>query len=1057
MPLVSGNIPNFINGVSQQAPSLRLESQGAEQINGLSDVVGGLTKRPPTQQKNKLKTTDPLGSTYLSAVDIAKAYIHTYQRSATEQYTVFVVPSATTPKIYTYDVDGNLRYESGVASWDAAGTQINTNTDDTSYLITADGLANFDTTSIADRTYLVNKSVTVAQDTITIDPPARPYEGLVFLKQGDYEREHRVLLTATDGSEDDHTILYTSGNDTLATNAATGTIVGGMRADAESGAIGARQIFETKTSSVNRTTDKIFTVDPSVYPTAGDTLQITVGGGTISSSDYTLLGTNQIRIDSDNLFYIYRRGKSLSTRRRRVEFTNLTTSSAFTDVYSIYPTTYTNEPMFVVSTNDRDFAMQVTDDSGGQFLRGFKDTAKSFTDLPNQAPAGFTLRVIGDNNKDEDDFYVKFEGDLGSGTWEETAQAGGLHFWDATTMPHSLAQAGDLSFGFAPLEWSSRKAGDDLTNPFPSILDNKINAVFFHRNRLGLLSGENIIFSEAGEYENFFRTTVRTLLDADPIDVAVSQAEVADLRAAIPFQEDLIIFSELNQFTLSSDTLLTALDITLTLSASYRNNLTANPTLAGDSLFFAETNGEYSGIRDYRVSGDAKLVSAPSVTDHVPEYVEGKVLQMTATANEDILLIRTDKDLKTVYVYSWYDQGQERLQSAWSKWVFDQDVANVYINNTGIYVTFASGSLEFLELTPPSASKFIQDAFLKTPVVLTDQWYIEDNNPASAFGYILDERGAGVNLSTNVDYGSVNNTVFSSTSDHIKYIFVRKYEYYSFGVLQSTTAHVHVLTNGVANPYRSVTINGLELLTENSVALGTTENQWEITGAQSDTLFPTVGVNEPVTFKYITEAKELPDRLFSPLLDHRVDLTSAITTTSGITDAMDVTTATQFISHRGELLGVGTSALQDVVDHLALTHLEDGVEVDNYAFAGEPYLFSYTLSKRTHKEADGKPTQLSRFQLGSISFLTSDTAEYTVTVESTGRDPVTAKYTPRYIGKENNIIGLASIPEEDVYKVGLQSQAKETAITISNDSHLPCTFQSAEWEGYITLRAQRIQ
>ena len=54
MPLVSGSIPNLINGVSQQPPSLRLKTQGEEQLNGLSSVVKGLTKRPCTAYKHGL-------------------------------------------------------------------------------------------------------------------------------------------------------------------------------------------------------------------------------------------------------------------------------------------------------------------------------------------------------------------------------------------------------------------------------------------------------------------------------------------------------------------------------------------------------------------------------------------------------------------------------------------------------------------------------------------------------------------------------------------------------------------------------------------------------------------------------------------------------------------------------------------------------------------------------------------------------------------------------------------------------------------------------------------
>ena len=54
MGLVSKSIPNLINGVSQQPPALRLDSQGEVQENGLSDVVDGLKKRPPSKFLKKL-------------------------------------------------------------------------------------------------------------------------------------------------------------------------------------------------------------------------------------------------------------------------------------------------------------------------------------------------------------------------------------------------------------------------------------------------------------------------------------------------------------------------------------------------------------------------------------------------------------------------------------------------------------------------------------------------------------------------------------------------------------------------------------------------------------------------------------------------------------------------------------------------------------------------------------------------------------------------------------------------------------------------------------------
>ena len=171
MGLVSKSIPNFINGVSQQPPSLRLESQGEVQENGLSDVVDGLKKRPPSkfikQFVKKTTTQDSaiVGDSNTAPLDVTNCYIHTYKRSETEQYTVVIEPHATEPTVYVYDINGNLNYQSKQASWDWTSGScvfVQNNNDDTSYLqnVTKD---DFVSTSVSDATFVVNKKKVVAK------------------------------------------------------------------------------------------------------------------------------------------------------------------------------------------------------------------------------------------------------------------------------------------------------------------------------------------------------------------------------------------------------------------------------------------------------------------------------------------------------------------------------------------------------------------------------------------------------------------------------------------------------------------------------------------------------------------------------------------------------------------------------------------------------------------------------------------------------------------------------------------------------------------------------
>ena len=271
-------------------------------------------------------------------------------------------------------------------------------------------------------------------------------------------------------------------------------------------------------------------------------------------------------------------------------------------------------------------------------------------------------------------------------------------------MPHTLRQdpdqIGSLRFSFNTGEWDDRVAGDEDTNPAPSFVGQSINDIFFHRNRLGIIAGENVIFSEASGYFNFFRTTVRSLLDSAPIDVAVSQNEVSILKAAIPVQDNLLLFSELNQFTLSAAQLLTPTEVTIDQSTKFECDLETTPVGAGNSVFFATKAGGFAGIREYYTNNETEINDATLITSHIPQYLEGNVRKMAASSNENILVCLTNGNKREAYIYNWYDQSNERLQSAWSKWKFAKEIEEVSFNNATLYLVFNDGSFESLDLAP---------------------------------------------------------------------------------------------------------------------------------------------------------------------------------------------------------------------------------------------------------------------------------------------------------------------------------------------------------------------
>lgn len=596
MTLISTSIPNLINGVSQQPPSIRLVTQAEKQENGLSSVVDGLTKRPPTEHRGFFLT----GLTSQQQSDFSKAFIHPIRNSDNSLHFLTIQKDGTT------------------TITDSAGTVKTLTNNGTNYL---SGLTNPSTeltaTTVADFTFLVNKTRTVAKTSAT--SPVRNPEALVHVAKADY------MVT--------YTLNITKGGTTYTRAITTMASV----QDSTAASTNAEQSIQTDRIASNLR-----------YNTATEsTYYGTTAGATIPGLSFALYG---------NVIHIF--GNSSSD----------------------------------------DFTLEVSDSRGGEHLRAFKGETPDFKKLPTQSPEDFVILVSGDNQKGQDDYFVKFSTDEtnGNSVWKETIKGGLDITLDPATMPHTLTYNGS-AYTLGTRTYDNRLVGDDGTNPFPSFLGKTINDVFFHRNRLGFLADENVIFSEAGEYFNFFSKTVLVLVDSAPIDVAVSNNQVSILRHAVPFNESLILFSDFSQFRLSAEQLLTPETVSIDVTTRFEASLEAKPKGAGKFIYFPTKKGSFSGVREYYVNVDTETNDATEITAHIPSYIAGTVKSMAASSNEDMLLLITDDNPKVVYPYKFFYQDNKKLQSAWSQWKFSGDVRFIEYDQSDIFFVVQYGASIALE------------------------------------------------------------------------------------------------------------------------------------------------------------------------------------------------------------------------------------------------------------------------------------------------------------------------------------------------------------------------
>ena len=375
-------------------------------------------------------------------------------------------------------------------------------------------------------------------------------------------------------------------------------------------------------------------------------------------------------------------------------------------------TTWTSGVAYSIGT---DFSVRTTDGLGDAGLTAIYKEVKSITDLPAKCFNKFRVKVIGSTNTAQDDYYVIFKTKdnnyFGEGSWietvgwEEDTSTGlskGIELaLKRDTLPLQLKPTDDTfdNWTLSTAEWTPRIAGDNLSNPAPSFVGSEIKDIFFFKNRLGFLTQHNIIFSEADEYFNFWRSTALSLLDSAPIDVGISHTKVVELKHAIPFQEKLLLFSDSTQFVLTGNQLLTPRTVSITPTTEYDSSETITPLALNNYLYFNFKRNNSSGFMEYYIDNDNNIFDAVEITAQIPTYIPSTIELMAGCGVEN-LLVTVSSDRTTLFVYKFFWQNKEKIQSAWQKFTFTRSIVSFHFINSDLYIITKDSSNTFLEKLP---------------------------------------------------------------------------------------------------------------------------------------------------------------------------------------------------------------------------------------------------------------------------------------------------------------------------------------------------------------------
>ena len=741
MASITQTIPNYIAGISQQPEELMLPGQVTELVNGLPDITDGLVKRSGTKFLNNLTGSTSDGAWFSYYRDESEGvYIGQVATTGTlsiwqvnSDGTVSTVSVTNNATSYFAHTAGNLKFSTAndytfVTNTDKTVSMLSGANDlspsrnkEFEYFINLKQLVhgrayNFEInrgtspSKITEKT-AISLRVQAVQDLRSSDPNDNDYRQ-VSLDNGDGTYSNRWFKFGYESDDPDARFVASQ---TFIVPAEEYETASTKNFD------GRNLAFRlTTTAQVNvKSTSGTINAGNDYQAVYNTTVELHHGGHGWAKDDFVFVDMQGVGVDESQKYKVTVTDIATRSVHQEARFRPSPTSfEAATpiDAESIL-SQITDPNSFIRPGSSTDITL-VTEVIGDGIYLGsdqqfnvttsepdlWNITGKTVvnpTQLHNQCKDGFIVKVINSERSDEDSYYLRFNGDNnrdGIGVWEETMKPGVKISFDASTLPHTIVRNADGSFTADVFKiddevaWKSRAVGDKHTNPKPSFLNKKLSQTIFHRNRLGFLSGGNITLSQAGDLGNFFHDSALVVSPNDVIDIAASSTVPVNFSSAIEVTTGLVAFAESQQFLLHTDSdTLTPETAKLSNISTYRYNPNALPVSMGTTIGFIDKAGQNTRFFEmFDISRDRE----PQIIEQtkIVQTLLPSSINQVVNSRENNTVFLLEKGTSSIFGYRYHNVNNQRIQSAWFKWVFPFNIDFIFCLDDRLYLIQGAGS-----------------------------------------------------------------------------------------------------------------------------------------------------------------------------------------------------------------------------------------------------------------------------------------------------------------------------------------------------------------------------
>ena len=757
MSTVSQSIPNLLSGISQQPDSRKRPGQLKDAVNAFPDFALGLLKRPGGKFVANLPNATSSGKWFPILRDTNEKYIVQYVNN----------------RFHVWDLaDGDVRaVDMGAAQGGTAGTCLiadqltkandyNTKVAATATALTALQAAEVTLSQAIAAQYATTESLFEFRYNYNTDVVEQLHSGIAENADGVYfvkDNGTVVSVSATLPANyalstertSEHPLIASTGfrvYEAEKTTAATNTPV---LATAEADYTTAKTAYDTAVTdeaTSKATLDAqyadcaIATIAPTAYlagATPEDIELLTINDYTFvlnkkktvqmtaNTTHATGLDANRaqvvINIASNSTNYEVLLTQSGTT----TTFSNTSASSGASadsiasalassiTANAAYTATQVGASVYITSTNP--FTVETRGGSAESAIFALTDTIGNIARLPLQSKNGYVVKVVNAEDIDIDDMYVKFTtdggGTFGTGQWEETTEPGITYEFDELTMPHQLVRQADGTFAFGVVDWNDRIVGDENTNPTPSFVNHEISHVFFYRNRMGFLSGQNVVLSKAGDLFNFWNTSAQTATNDDPVDISAAGKKPVFLNYVEPTAVGLVLYSTTEQFLLSTDSdILSPRSAKVNTLSGYEADANVESVSLGTSQAFVSKTPLYTRLFELNDISSEQPPLMADVTATVPELIPAAIDSMVASPALSIVSLG-QIGTSTIYQYRFLAESRDkRLVNSWYKWELTGTLLTQFFDSSTWYAVVANGTdvyVQSFDMTQSSEQGFL--------------------------------------------------------------------------------------------------------------------------------------------------------------------------------------------------------------------------------------------------------------------------------------------------------------------------------------------------------------